>query len=107
MCALFTPAWSLWLMCGAAICAAADLRQRRCRVAPGTPSNVDLHIEGDVNINGVTAGLMYNHSVNRLVGVDWPGESNPPVAGDWTLDDSRRVVDGDDYSTARSMVDFG
>ncbi|MCI0332980.1 MAG: hypothetical protein L0228_07130 [Planctomycetes bacterium] len=109
MCALIKCRCGSWSVLGAiaVVALAAGEGWAVVRVVPGTPSYVDLHIEGDVNINGVTAGAAYDHSISRLVGVNWPGESNPPVAGDWTLDDSMTVRDGDDYSTARSMVDFG
>jgi hypothetical protein len=104
---LFRQALRMWLVCGAVCLLLPTQGSAAVRVVPGTPSYVDLHIEGDVNINGVTKGATYDHSITHLVGLGWPGESNPPAAGDWTLDDSLLVVDGDDYSTARSMVDFG
>ncbi|MEX2307027.1 MAG: hypothetical protein WD738_05515 [Pirellulales bacterium] len=101
-CGLWSVLWALAIVA----LVTGDVRAA-VRVVPGTPSYIDLHIDAHVNINGITNADSYTHDSHRLVGVNWPGESNPPVAGDWTLDDTAFAPDGDDYSTARSMVDFG
>jgi hypothetical protein len=76
------------------------------RIVPGTPSFIDLHIEGFVRINGITADELWDVDRHRLVGVSWPGETHPPFPGDWTLDETHRVDDGPDFTEARTKSEF-
>ncbi|MGH7176571.1 MAG: hypothetical protein ACREJC_04245, partial [Tepidisphaeraceae bacterium] len=94
----------VWI--GAVVQAVATAAWGGTFVVPGTPSYVDMRIHGEVVANGITIEDTYDHSAHLLVGTGWPGESNPPFVGAWTLDDFADVRDGDTHSYVRTYADY-
>ena len=71
------------------------------QIVPGTPSVLDLHIEGEVFLNNT--GTQWNESKTIAVGVQWPG---PTFPGDWSLVGSGELVDADDFSSGKSLAEY-
>ncbi len=75
--------------------------QGSVQIVPGTPSVLDLHIDGEVFLNNT--GTQWNQSKTRAVGIQWPG---PTFPGDWSLVGSADVVDADDFSSGKSLAEY-
>ncbi len=97
------------LACAVALLAGSSGALGDVMVVPGPTSFVDMRVRGNVRVEH--GGFMFPswcEKKHRAVGGDFPGPTDPPAAGDWTVDGSAlALIDDDNFSRGRSFAEFG